>query len=123
MQFDQYPVGKVCTRIVPKNMPAANKKQLLAAGIEESTGIGEMLLVLEGRYPGDGQQQRINHFVSDGTQRSDRLLKGLLQSQSLPLKFKCAFWGTSTKTQLLPAGRYPRSQAQPEPCERSLRYP
>ena len=48
MQFDQYPVGIMFTRIVPKNMEAGNKKQLLAAGIEESTGIGEMLLVLQG---------------------------------------------------------------------------
>ncbi|MEJ2299592.1 MAG: hypothetical protein P8X94_14070 [Woeseiaceae bacterium] len=61
MKFDQYPVGIVCTRIVPENMATGNKKQLLAAGIEEPTGIGEMLLVLEGRYPGDSKQQRVNH--------------------------------------------------------------
>ena len=65
----------MCTRADPKNVVAGTKKQLLATGIEESTGICQVLLVSWRRYPGDGQRQRISHLASDDdAQRPERLL-------------------------------------------------
>jgi hypothetical protein len=61
MEFDLYAAWKVLARLIDHHMPAGHEKKPAIPLEEEATRSSERTLIIKGRDPDGGQQQRFNH--------------------------------------------------------------